>query len=539
MAEKSLKLTNFDRALLKYVPGIGSRRIASKAAANELIQSGAFEPTRKGDRPYTNFKTFGTSPDSRADSPDLAFMRQQSRFLVMNSILGGITERLTGHVIGNGLGFKAAVNADTLGLLPDEAKEKNKQLTDINNMFFFGQRCHYERTKTGGEIQGTLFKSMLEGGDSFAMPVPVKRKFFPFPFALQLFEAERANNRDRSSDNEFQQDGVLLNKNHVPVKITISNQYPDAIPTGTHTPIAWQDNNIFTPGEEIRQVFQVLNFIQDRPGAKRGIPYGIPAAGKIIDLKTLTENILSASGIQASFAGLLKGGKIGKMGGAPDGAKEDATDKQFAKINFKKGQILDVRGQDITLEMIESKQTGKDFTPFMEKIYGETGAILGMPLSIIMMLFGKSFSASRGEVALFWTTVLRFRYAFVYQFLAPFQEFLYTWAVSAGIVDLPGFDSDPIARAAWLGNPVQQWAGPRMVSIDPKKEADGYDAQVKGGFNSRTNIIRTSSENDPDEIFNELEAEKERGFDQVIADQTAGIMAENQEDEEDKDDDEE
>ena len=521
-------LTKFDRTLLRYAPGIGTKRIVAKAKANELIQSGAFDSTRKSNRPYSNFRSFGTSPDSRADSLDLAFMRQQSRFLVMNSLLGGITERLTGHVIGNGLGFKAAVKAEALGLTAEEAKKKNNQLTDINNAFFTGQRGHYERTKSGGEMMGTLFKSMLEGGDSFAMPVPVKRKFFPFPFALQLFESERINNKNRSSDNEFQQDGILLNGNHVPVKITISNQYPDAIPTGTHSTISWQDNNIFTPGDEIRQVFQVLNFIQDRPGAKRGIPYGTPAFGKIIDLKTLTENLLSASGIQASFAGLIKGGKSSKLAKAP-GAKEAKGD-EFSKIDFKKGAFWDVRGfDDFELDLVESKQTGKDFIPFMREMYGETGAVLGMPLSIIMMLFGKSFSASRGEVALFWTTVMRFRYSFVAQFLAPFQEFLYSWAVAAGLVDLPGFDSDPIARAAWLGNPVQQWSGPRMVSIDPKKEADGFKAQIDAGIKSRSGIIRTSSEDDPDEVFNELEYENERGLGQAIADQTAGIMATNQE----------
>ncbi len=48
--------------------------------------------------------------------------------------------------------------------------------------------------------------------------------------------------------------------------------------------------------------------------------------------------------------------------------------------------------------------------------------------------------------------------------------------VSAGLIEAPGFFSDPLLRRAYS---ARQWVGDEMVSIDPKKEAEGQEIRLR------------------------------------------------------------
>jgi len=131
-------------------------------------------------------------------------------------------------------------------------------------------------------------------------------------------------------------------------------------------------------------------------------------------------------------------------------------------------------------------------------------------------------------VAMFWVTVLRNRVAFVLQFLYPFWEYLLSWAVASGAVDAPGFIDDPEIHAAWLGDPIHQFSGPRMPSLDVEKEAKGMTLMRDGRFNSTRGLIETSSELDPDAVFDEIKEEEERGLIAAVAQQTKQLIQENE-----------
>ena len=182
------------------------------------------------------------------------------------------------------------------------------------------------------------------------------------------------------------------------------------------------------------------------------------------------------------------------------------------------------------LEAFQTTQPGKDFVPFSLHNLSLIGAITGIPVSFIIMMFTKSFSASRGETAIFWTTVLRNRMAFIFQFLFPFWEFLLSWGVSNGLVSAPGFFDDPEIKAAWLGDPIHQYTGPRMPILDAEKEAKGMVALKNARLKSTRGLIEQNFEDDPDAVFEEIREEEELKIIEAVGQQTKQIIAENDRD---------
>lgn len=536
-----IEQTFLDKAILKIAPSWGLGRMKSRAEASML--GGAYEPTRPGNRPFSNYTQFLTSPNSRVTSLERQKLINFSRFLCQSSIGTAITNRLTDHAIGNGLNFRASVNAEFLGLNEEQAQQKNQEFTRLWNLFFRGENGHYERMYNGGYLQSMVFKSMLEGGDNFVVPVRVRpRKGHRFPFALQTLEAERISTPTGKESDWYFYQGVEKNSDGVPVRIHIAKSTPKFGQTDPsyHNPQDWDSRQIFGSNTGIRQIFQVKNLAQDRPGALRGIPFLTPATGLIIDHQEFTAAVLKAAKIQSIFAAIWKGGTGGnKFGGAPTNNKTAGTSSSLPRVDLTGGQIIDMSGApDMTLEPFESKTPNGEFTPFQQQILQIIGAITGIPVSFIMMVFTKSYSASRGEAAIFWTTVLRNRYAFVFQFLMPFWEYLLSWAVSSGLVSAPGFFDDPEIKMAWLGDPVHQFAGPRMPQLDLEKEAKGLVALRDGGFKSTRGIIEESFDHDPDEVFRELDEEKERGLIQAAAQVTKQLIDENEQPEQEIDEDE-
>jgi capsid protein len=532
---KKTDLNWFEKGILKVSPSWGASRARSRLEAS--MYSGAYEPTRSGKRPFENFLQFITSPNTRANYRERQKLVNFNRFLCMTGIGTAYTNRLTNHVIGNGIGFRAAVNAEYLGLGEDETLRKNQELTRLWKYFWNGENGHYERMYNGGYFQSLTFKSMLEGGDNFIHPARVKpRKNHRFPFALQSFESERVSTPNGNiSDNRFV-DGIERNDQGIPyrVHVTSSGKKSGQADPEYFTSGEWDSLNIFGPKTGIRQVFQLKNLAQDRPGAMRGIPFLTPATGLIIDHNELTESVLKAAKIQSIFAAIWKGGKGGKkFGGAPDDTKTAQTASKFPRIDLTGGQIVDMSGaEDYSLEPFESKQPNGNFTEFQMHILAVISAITGIPRSFVLMLFSQSYSAHKGELAVFWVTVLRYRYAYVFQFLFPFYEYLLTYAVANGLVSAPGYFNDPETRAAWLGDPIHQFTGPKMPHLDLAKEAKGLVELKNAKLKSTRGIIEETFTDDPEETFREIEEETERGIFTAVVKE----MAKNEEEKDDSDD---
>jgi capsid protein len=115
------------------------------------------------------------------------------------------------------------------------------------------------------------------------------------------------------------------------------------------------------------------------------------------------------------------------------------------------------------------------FEDFLDTTFAYLSAKEGMPKSVAKMEFGQSYSASRGELLLYWIRVKVQRGEMVSDFLNPHLEAILSEEVAMGRLALPGWE-DPFLRCAWLGG---IWYGSSIPSLDPKKEADANLLNLK------------------------------------------------------------
>ena len=108
------------------------------------------------------------------------------------------------------------------------------------------------------------------------------------------------------------------------------------------------------------------------------------------------------------------------------------------------------------------------FDMFIDAYASYLSAKIGMPKSILKMEFGQSYSASRGELLLYWKTVNVERNEMVSDFNNPLMEMILSEEIAAGRLSLLGW-GDARMRMAWMNG---VWYGSSIPSIDPKKEAD-------------------------------------------------------------------
>jgi capsid protein len=97
---------------------------------------------------------------------------------------------------------------------------------------------------------------------------------------------------------------------------------------------------------------------------------------------------------------------------------------------------------------------------------------------VLLKAFNASYSASRAALMDAWRTykVRRFRKAG--RLCQPVYEEVIADGVAMGHVTAPGFLSDPMIRAAWLGS---FWSGDGPGALDPTKEATAAKLRIEMG----------------------------------------------------------
>jgi capsid protein len=134
-------------------------------------------------------------------------------------------------------------------------------------------------------------------------------------------------------------------------------------------------------------------------------------------------------------------------------------------------------GAGETLETVKKTSPTLVFPAFFESIAQYVSASLSIPLSIVKMLFSENYSASRGELQLFWKVVQVWRAEITADLLQPLFIQWLNAAVARGDVECPGY-SDRKMRAAWTNH---KWYGDSLPQLDPEKQANADRLYVEMG----------------------------------------------------------
>jgi lambda family phage portal protein len=476
--EITVPWTLADRLVEWANPTAGAQRLQSRIAMESA--TGSYNGGKKDRRPLRNFRPRQTSANE-AISADLPDLRARSRDLVRNvPVATGAIETVTTSVVGDGLVLKASVDRDVLGLSPEAADAWQKQAE--REFAVWADRPDFTSRLNFDEMQALALRSVLESGDLLV----VRRRRFDlgdtYGLKLQFVEADRLSNPNGKSNSSSLVDGVELDPDGRPVAYHISTRHPDDIAASQRS---WKRYEIFsnTTGNPL-----ILHlYRQLRVDQARGVPYLAPVIEAIKQVGQYSEAEITAAVVSAMFTVFIETPNPEDENGNPIiGASGEGTSAdEKTEVQLGNGAIQPLLpGEKANIP--DPARPNPNFDGFVMAMSRHIGVALELPVELLLKSFQSSYSASRASLEMAWQMFRTRRTWLAWKFCQPVYEWVITEAVASGRLAAPGFFSDPIVRAAWLGS---DWIGPARIQLDPQKEASADLIDLGMGTKTRAQII--------------------------------------------------
>jgi capsid protein len=145
-----------------------------------------------------------------------------------------------------------------------------------------------------------------------------------------------------------------------------------------------------------------------------------------------------------------------------------------------------------SLKAFEGKTPADNFDTFVDAFCSYLAASKGMPLEVLLMKFGTSYSASRAALVLFWRVAQIWRDEMAADYLNPIVEMWLSEEIAAQRIEAPGW-LDPTLRAAWLNC---RWIGSPMPNIDPMRTAKADKTYAELGAHDLDRVARNHNGSD-------------------------------------------
>lgn len=465
------KQTIVDKAISWLSPEAGLKRWQART---RMALLGGYTGARNNRRATQTWNVASGSADN-VSLEDLPVLRDRSRDLLRNAPLAiGAVNTVITNVIGTGLKPQSHIDREILRpyLKTDEAMEAWESKAErIFKMWAESRDCDLTRCQTFEEMQSLVMRSCLESGDVFVLRKYKERAGNPFGTTLQVVEADRVDGPSVGNDNIIA--GVEIDADGAPVAYHIANRHPDDNDKGA---LSYARVPAFDECNH-RQVLHV--FTRTRPSLTRGIPYLAPVIESLKQLDRYTEAEIMAAVISSMFTIFVK--TESEEGLAPmSPLGEDKSPARPRDYKIAPGAILDLQPNE-DIQIADPKRPNQAFDGFVQSILRQIGVALEIPFEILIKHFTASYSAAQAALVEAWKTFSTRRKWLAAQFCQPVWEMVITEAVAKGILDAPGFFSDPFVRAAYLGT---EWVGPPRGQIDQLKEIRAAAYRVNIGVST-------------------------------------------------------
>lgn len=467
-----IKLNVLDRMIAEVAPIWGARRMKARGV---MALAGGYFGGGKTNRPALSGWNPGAADADGDISPDLADLRAYSRDLARTSALaGGAINTVVTNVVGTGLAMQPTPDAAFLNL-NEEAESRWIDAVDREwKLWAETPECDITRAQNFYGLQSLIFRSVLESGDCFVIPT-MEGKGSAYKLALQVIEADRICNPNFSPDTDRMVHGVEMDEFGAPVAYHICNKHPGA---RQRQGLKWTRVPAFQQNGR-RNVLHV--FERRRPGQTRGVPYLAGVIEPLKQLKRYSDAEISAAVISAAFAVFVK------MDPEAFSTLFDETSGSTYLNAAKKwdGSVptssMDSSGKAVNLlpgESIDAPDLGRpnaQFDPFFLAVCKQIGAMLELPVEVLLKHFNASYSASRAALLDAWRFFRGRRDFLATAFCTPVHGLWFEEAAAIGRVSAPGFFADPAWRRAWS---AAVWTGDGPGSIDPMKEANAAEKRI-------------------------------------------------------------
>lgn len=499
-----IRHTLFDRLVSAVSPERGVRRLAARiqeANAHKLAASLGYVAGRSDRKSLQEWNPIAAAPTDefhyQADT-----IRGRSRDLTKNSaIAAGASNTATTHVVGTGLRLHSRIDSDYLGLTPEVTQEKQRELERVWRMV--QNALDFEGDVDMMGLQAMAFRGVFESGDILAVRRRDLRPGNLIPLKVQLVEADRISNPNNESDTDKISGGVETDARGVTRAYHVADRHPGELNLST------AQQRWFRVVKDGRNGIPLSRLLFDkrRPGQRRGVPALAPVIEPLKQISRLTDYELTASVVSSLFTVFVKTEQpaSGGLPDAPEGAETVPTKSGDVFLN--PGAVVDLLpGEDIVTA--NPGRPNSAFEPFFRAIVQQIGMALEMPYEVLMHLYNSSYSASRAALLDAWRFFRGRRHWLSQNFLQMVYEWAIIDAVAEGIIDLPGFLIDDMARMAWLG---ATWVGDAPGAINEQDAAKAAVIRVDAGFSTRAEETAAMTGRDWDsEVQPQREQEKKR-----------------------------
>lgn len=419
---------------------------------------------------------------SREDIEDnVSVLRQRTRDLYMGvPLANGAVKTMRTNIVGRGLRLKSTIDAETLGISPEERRNLEKKIEKEWSIWAESNDCDMSRIDNFYELQQLAFMNWLISGDCLAV-LPVKPRINqPYDLRVQLIEADRLCSPDNcdTMDNKIV-GGVEVDKSGEVIAYHIANHHPLSC---AYNDISWQRVEAYGQKTGRRNVLHMMN--RERIGQRRGVPFLAPVIESLKQLGRYTDAELVAAVVSGMFTIFIEKADasaedaIGSM--LPEEVQVDAEDE--STIELAPGAVIDLNEGEKAHDTNPGRPNA-NFGGFVEAICQQIGAALEIPYELLVKRFNSSYTASKGALEEAWKMFNMYRDWLSTDFCQPVYEEWLTEAVAKGRIKAPGFFTDPAIRKAYCG---AKWNGPAKGMLDPIKEVTAAEKRVSNGFSTRS-----------------------------------------------------
>jgi len=408
-----------------------------------------------------------TSADSEIRG-SIRLLRNRARQLVRDSDFAKAALRaVRNNVVGTGIKLQAQVRMQRGGRL---AEEVNSRIEEQWTRWGSAKRCHAGGKLSWYDIQRLSVTSMLESGEVFIRVVRQSFGGSQVPMGLEIIESDLLDddyNAIEKNGNEIRM-GVEIDKWGRAVAYHFFDYHPGDYQFSYAQKAV--KRRVRIPADDIIHLYLI-----ERPGQTRGVSAFATAIMRLRNLSGYEEAEIVAARASSSMMAFVK---------TPDQELfEDGTYNEESVLDFSPGSIRRLApGEE--MQFFNPNRPDDGFTPFVQQMLRAVAAGVGCSYTQVSSDFSQSnYSSSRLELL---ETRTHYKVLQQYVIESLCEEVYEKWiemAVMAGVLDLPGFDTNPGRYMA------AKWMAPAAQFVDPQKEASAYKDLIRSGIMTLSQVI--------------------------------------------------